>query len=254
LIFFNKLNDRNAGLVLAISLEPMRPTITYIRLLAFPLAVALLSAACGDFADFDRRRSLQTTQDPDRRIIINPGGYEDGGMPTPGQDGGLPAPSPDAGTPPPPTPDSGVTPSPTPDTGPVPPTGQCGMTTFEEQVFQLVNQERQKQGLPAYACDAKAVLVARNYSKLMCDTGHFSHYGPDGSTPWSRLKAGGVSFQTAGENIAAGQSTPQSVMNSWMNSSGHRANILSSSFAYIGVGYDNCGKGYNHYWTQNFFK
>lgn len=237
----------------------MRPNSKFAQLLALPVAAVLFAAACGDFADFDRRRSLQATQDPDRRIIINPGGNpggdQDGGAPWPGQDGGPPGPSPDSGgPPPPPTPDTGVTPPPKPDTGPVPPTGQCGMNTFEEQVFQLVNQQRQNQGLAAYACDAKAVLVARNYSKLMCDTGHFSHYGPDGSTPWSRLKAGGVSFQTAGENIAAGQSTPQSVMNSWMNSSGHRANILSGSFAYIGVGYDNCGKGYKHYWTQVFFK
>ena len=218
--------------------------------------VLFLLAACGDFDEFDRRRSgmgNNNTESPDRRIIINQG--EESQPPT--QDGGVPLPQPDSGlpTPPPGQPDSGVTPpTPQPDSGAPPSTAQCGMTTLEQQVFDIVNQKRQAAGLQPYQCDAKAVLVARAYSALMCKTGHFSHYGPDGSTPWTRLKAGGVSYSSAGENIAAGQSTPTSVMTSWMNSPGHRANIMSSSFTYIGVGYDNCGNGYGHYWTQSFFR
>jgi len=204
----------------------------------------VLLAACGDFDEFDRRVRQGAADSPDRRIIITPNASDAGVLTTDGTpqlDSGLP--EPDSTTPP--KTDIG---------GTAPPTGQCGMNSFEEQVFILVNQQRQQQGLTAYQCDAKAVKVARDYSALMCSTGHFSHYGPDGSTPWQRLTAGGVSYSTAGENIAAGQSTPQSVMTAWMNSSGHRANILSSSFTHIGVGYDTCGQGYNHYWTQSFFR
>jgi len=230
---------------------------THWSILALATSIVVLAAACGDFDEFDRRRAQQSNvSDPDdRRIIIAPNngnGYQDSGVVPPGQDAGI-APQQDSGINPPPQTDSGVTPPPTPDSGTTPPTGQCGMNSFEEQVFNLVNQQRQQQGLQPYQCDAKAVKVARDYSALMCSTGHFSHYGPDGSTPWTRLKAGGVSYSTAGENIAAGQTTPASVMNSWMNSSGHRANILSGSFSHIGVGYDNCGQGYKHYWTQTFF-
>jgi uncharacterized protein YkwD len=131
--------------------------------------------------------------------------------------------------------------------------GTCG-NDFETQVFNFVNQERTQRGLVPYQCDLQAGKVARDYSTLMCNTGHFSHTGPDGSSPWARLKNGGVSFTTAGENIAAGQTTPTSVMNAWMNSPGHRSNILNVKFTHIGVGYSNCGNGYKHYWTQNFFK
>jgi uncharacterized protein YkwD len=235
----------------------LRPT------LPLPIALLVLVASCGDFAEFDRRRAQQTSggsTNSDRRIIINkggsgggPGGNEGGGGGQ--QDAGVtPPPVLDGGGSPPPQADSGATPPPTPDSGPPPSTGKCGMNAFEEEVFNIVNQNRQNSGLQPYQCDAKAVQVARSYSALMCQTGHFSHYGPDGSTPWTRLKAGGVSYSSAGENIAAGQTTPEKVMTSWMNSSGHRANIMSSSFTHIGVGYDNCGNGYKHYWTQSFFR
>lgn len=215
-------------------------------------------AGCGDFDTFDRRRSAGNTTSPDRRIIINQGsGSNPGGtQPQPGtQPDGGGAPQSDGAVaphPPPQQPDSGVQPK--PDTGPPPSTAPCGFNAFETDVFNLVNKERASRGLTAYQCDTKAGKVARDYSALMCSTGHFSHTGPDGSSPWTRLKAGGVSYQTAGENIAAGQTTPASVMNSWMNSSGHRAAILSTSFAFIGVGYAYCNNGYKHYWTQTFFK
>ena len=82
----------------------------------------------------------------------------------------------------------------------------------------------------------------------MRDKGYFSHTSPTYGTPFQMMKSFGISYRTAGENIAYGYATPQAVMNGWMNSSGHRANILNASYTRIGVGYVPSG----HYWTQLF--
>ena len=82
----------------------------------------------------------------------------------------------------------------------------------------------------------------------MLNKGYFSHTSPTYGTPFQMIKAFGLSFRTAGENIARGYSTPQAVVNGWMNSSGHRANILNASYTQIGVGYVAQG----NYWTQMF--
>jgi len=139
------------------------------------------------------------------------------------------------------------------DAGPPAPPGICG-NSLETEVFNRVNQERTKQGLKTLNCDSIAAQVAHQYSQYMCNAGFFSHFGPDGSTPSSRLKAAGATFIGCGENIAAGQPTPQMVMQSWMNSSGHKANILSTKWSHIGVGYVSCSGGMKHYWTQDFLK
>jgi uncharacterized protein YkwD len=78
-----------------------------------------------------------------------------------------------------------------------------------------------------------------------------SHTGSDGSSPFDRMKRYGYNYRWAGENVAAGQSSPQDAMRSWMNSSGHRKNILNGKFRDIGVGYARGGR-YGHYWTQTF--
>ncbi|MCA9665291.1 MAG: hypothetical protein KC503_06875 [Myxococcales bacterium] len=232
-----------------------------LRIIAFPLlftALALLGA-CGDF-EFQRSRSQQNGGGEDSGPIIIVNGGTDSGAWNNNPDTGSNAPdagaTPDSGsTPPPQQQDSGTPPPPPPqqDSGtPPPPTGACG-SPEESEVLVIVNQERAKQGLAPLACDLKASAVARKYSEYMCTAGFFSHTGADGSSPWDRLSAGGVDFRGAGENIAAGQTSPASVMNSWMNSSGHRANILGN-YTHIGIGYNNCGKGYKHYWTQNFMR
>jgi uncharacterized protein YkwD len=82
----------------------------------------------------------------------------------------------------------------------------------------------------------------------MATTGYFSHQSPDYGSPFEMMKQYGISYRTAGENIAKGQTTPSEVMQSWMNSSGHRQNILKSDFTHIGIGY--CEQG-NH-WVQMF--
>lgn len=221
-----------------------------IKLPLLVLVSLAMVCSCGDFSDFDNRRNgsddRSKDNNPKRRIILNPSGPSPDSGVGGGEDGALPHSS-DSGTAP--APDTTLPPK--PDSGP--PSTTCG-SAFEDEVFRKVNQERAKGGLPPYHCHVKAGIVARNYSTLMCNTGHFSHTGPDGSSPWQRLKAGGVSYQTAGENIAAGQSSPTSVMSSWMKSPGHRGNIMSTKFTHIGVGYAFCGNGYKHYWTQAFIK
>lgn len=121
----------------------------------------------------------------------------------------------------------------------------------EEQVLSIVNQERQKQGLRPLQMDWELQRVARTKSQDMAQRNYFSHTSPTYGSPFDMMKQFGISYRAAGENIASGQRTPQEVMNSWMNSSGHRANILKSEFTHIGVGYYR-GGNYGHMWTQMF--
>ncbi|WP_082153604.1 SafA/ExsA family spore coat assembly protein [Bacillus sp. LL01] len=123
--------------------------------------------------------------------------------------------------------------------------------TQEEQVATLVNQERAKHGLKPLKLNWELSRVARYKSQDMIDKRYFSHTSPTYGSPFDMIRNFGISYRTAGENIAAGQKTPQEVMNAWMNSEGHRKNILSSQYTEIGVGYAKGGQ-YGHYWTQMF--
>ena len=123
---------------------------------------------------------------------------------------------------------------------------------FEQQVLDLVNQERQKAGLAPLSWNSDLANVARAHSKDMSVRNFMSHTNPDGLSPFDRIKNAGISYRSAAENIAAGQATPQSVMQGWMNSAGHKANILNPDLKEIGVGYFNSTTGYKHYWTQVF--
>ncbi|MBQ8545349.1 MAG: SafA/ExsA family spore coat assembly protein [Clostridia bacterium] len=128
------------------------------------------------------------------------------------------------------------------------PTTDSGVTSYEQEVVRLVNVERSKQGLAPLTSDWQLSRVARYKSQDMKDNGYFSHTSPTYGSPFEMMKSFGISYRTAGENIAKGQRTPSEVVNAWMNSSGHRANILNKSFTKIGVGYVSSG----HYWTQMF--
>jgi uncharacterized protein YkwD len=118
------------------------------------------------------------------------------------------------------------------------------------EVVRLVNVARADAGCQPLRVDTRLTTAARLHSQDMADHDYFSHTSLDGRTPWQRMEAQGYTA-ASGENIAAGYSTPASVMNAWMNSSGHRANILNCSSKAIGVG---IGKGgsYGTYWTQDF--
>lgn len=122
------------------------------------------------------------------------------------------------------------------------------VNAFEKKVVELTNVERQKQGLKPLVLDEALSKVAREKSLDMQRNKYFSHTSPTYGSPFDMMKKFGISFRTAGENIAMGQRTPEEVVNAWMNSSGHRQNILNPNFTHIGVGYVENG----NYWTQMF--
>lgn len=128
------------------------------------------------------------------------------------------------------------------------PQEDASVLNFESEVIRLVNELRVQNGLKPLTANWELSRVARYKSQDMADNHYFSHTSPTYGTPFQMIKAFGLSYRTAGENIAYGQRTPQAVVNAWMNSSGHRANILNASYTQIGVGYVADG----HYWTQMF--
>ena len=119
---------------------------------------------------------------------------------------------------------------------------------YEREVVRLVNAERAKNGLAPLTENWELSRVARYKSQDMADRHYFSHTSPTYGSPFDMMKAFGLSYRAAGENIAYGQRTPQAVVTAWMNSSGHRANILNANYTQIGVGYVANG----NYWTQMF--
>jgi uncharacterized YkwD family protein/spore coat assembly protein SafA len=128
------------------------------------------------------------------------------------------------------------------------PLTDSSVLNYEKEVVRLVNEIRVKNGLRELTYDWQLSRVARIKSQDMRDNRYFSHTSPTYGSPFQMMKSFGITYRSAGENIARGQQTPQAVVNAWMNSSGHRANILNSSFTHIGVGYVADGK----YWTQMF--
>lgn len=118
------------------------------------------------------------------------------------------------------------------------------------EVITLVNKERAAAGCSPLTANARLTRAAEDYSDVMARSGVMSHTGPDGSTMTTRVEAAGYAWSTLGENIARGQSDAAAVMDAWMNSPGHRANILNCSFKEIGVGLHSGDGG--PWWTQNF--
>lgn len=128
-----------------------------------------------------------------------------------------------------------------------------GEAAMEREVSTLVNQERAQNGLSPLTLADDLTAVARAHSRDMIDRNFFSHTNPDGQSPFDRLRSAGISYRAAAENIAYGQRTAEAVMNSWMNSSGHRANILSANVSEIGIGAVKSSSG-TVYWTQVFVR
>lgn len=168
---------------------------------------------------------------------------------------------PDTNTPasPTPTPTAKPTATPTPPAAETPEapetdtpsteTPNTGMGSYAEQVTALVNAERAKAGLPALKLRSDITAAANVRAREIKQS--FSHTRPNGSSFSTALKEQGVSYRYSGENIAWGQKSPEQVMNAWMNSEGHRANILNSNFNHIGIGYYQDEKGVKH-WVQLF--
>ncbi|MEK8126709.1 CAP domain-containing protein [Paenibacillus filicis] len=117
---------------------------------------------------------------------------------------------------------------------------------YAQQVLDLVNQERSKAGLNAVSMNSELSKVAMAKAQDMYNNNYFDHQSPTYGSPFDMMKSYGISYSTAGENIANGQSSPTEVMDQWMNSPGHRANILNTSYTQIGIAY------YNGEWVQEF--
>ncbi|MCJ0077739.1 CAP domain-containing protein [Clostridioides difficile] len=124
-------------------------------------------------------------------------------------------------------------------------------SAYQKEVVDLVNIERAKAGLNPLTLDSSISNVATKKSQDMIDNNYFSHNSPTYGSPFDMLKKFGISYKTAGENIAMGQKTPKEVVNAWMNSEGHRKNIMNPNFSKIGVGVAQKSGG-SIYWTQIF--
>ncbi|MBD1910635.1 CAP domain-containing protein [Leptolyngbya sp. FACHB-16] len=131
------------------------------------------------------------------------------------------------------------------------------MSTFLSEVLNLTNQFRQQNGLPALTYNARLGSAAQGHSQKMALQDFFNHVGLDGSEPEDRVSATGYQWSAVAENIAAGQRTPQDVVQGWIGSDGHRANMLDPNVTEIGLGYyflanDTGSVNPNTYWTQVF--
>ncbi|MBE3570892.1 MAG: hypothetical protein IMW92_12505 [Bacillales bacterium] len=124
------------------------------------------------------------------------------------------------------------------------------LKAYEQQVVDLTNKERAKYGLPPLKIDPTLSKMAREKANDMAVHHYFSHTSPTYGSPFDMMKQYGIQFTAAGENIAEGQRTPAEVVNDWMNSEGHRANILNKDYTHIGVGYVENG----NIWTQEFIQ
>lgn len=128
------------------------------------------------------------------------------------------------------------------------PSQSVSVSSYAQAVLDLVNRYRAQNGLTALTLDSSLCQVAQTKAQDMHDSGYFAHESPKYGTPFEMMSAFGISYKAAGENIAMGYSSPQAVVEGWMNSEGHRANILSSSFTKMGLGYVASG----NYWCQMF--
>ncbi|WP_308017448.1 CAP domain-containing protein [Alkalihalobacillus deserti] len=131
---------------------------------------------------------------------------------------------------------------------PAQPEETADISDIEAQVIELTNVERRNNGLSDLQADASLSNVARAKSNDMQQNNYFSHTSPTYGSPFDMIRDFDISYNSAGENIAQGQRSAQEVVQAWMDSEGHRANILNGDFTHIGVGYQQNG----HYWTQMF--
>lgn len=122
-------------------------------------------------------------------------------------------------------------------------------SSYGEEILQLVNKERTSRGLKALVLSADISKVAVEKSKDMAIYDYFAHESPNYGSPFDMMHKFGITYRAAGENIAMGYRTPADVMEGWMNSPGHKANILNKNFNKMGIGMYN---GKTIYWTQQF--
>ncbi|SFM01209.1 CAP domain-containing protein [Salibacterium qingdaonense] len=128
--------------------------------------------------------------------------------------------------------------------------GNPGEENLKAEVIALTNEERTKRGLNPLQENGTVAETAQAKSEDMAANDYFAHQSPTYGSPFQMLKEYGADFQAAAENIAAGQTTPEQAVEGWMNSEGHRKNILNEELTHIGIGYEENG----NYWTQMFIE
>ncbi len=133
-----------------------------------------------------------------------------------------------------------------------PVSGGSKAAQYQAKVLAITNQERADAGCKALKLDSKLTKAAQSHSEDMAKNNYFDHNSQDGRSPFDRMSDAGYKFSAAAENIAMGQQTPAAVMDAWMNSPGHKANILNCDYTEMGLGYA-VGNG-SPYWTQDFGK
>lgn len=131
-------------------------------------------------------------------------------------------------------------------------TTSSGLTADEAKAFQLLNADRAAHGLPALKLNMNLVRLAENYGQDMINRNYFSHYNPEGQSPFDRMNRAGISYSAAGENLAINTSVT-AAEKAFMNSSGHRANILNSNYTEVGIGVRTNSSG-SVYVVQEFIK
>ena len=128
-----------------------------------------------------------------------------------------------------------------------------GAADFRAEVVALTNAERAAAGCGPLSRHQSLDTAAQAHAEDMARHNYFSHTSRDGSSPWDRTRRSGYPSRSGqGENIAAGQATPATVVRGWMGSPGHRRNMLNCNYRSIGVGYTTASVGYRHLWVQNF--
>ena len=200
----------------------------------------------GQQADLNNMR-----EDLQRGIDVELPDFQRGGIPAP-TEGAAPAPQQEAPAPDQVAPSPQERQAPEQEAAPAPeqkaaPSG-TEISDFESKVIDLTNEQRRKNGLSNLQPDTALSNVALEKSNDMQAKNYFSHTSPTYGSPFDMMRDFGVSYNSAGENIAMGQPSPEEVVNAWMNSEGHRKNILSPNFTHIGVGHTSQG----NYWTQMF--
>ena len=134
-----------------------------------------------------------------------------------------------------------------------PSSGGTQTQQYQAEVLRLVNVERDKAGCNPLTANSALTTAAQDHAEDMLKNNYFDHNSQDGTSPFTRITSAGYKWSGAAENIAAGQQTPAAVMTAWMNSAGHKANILNCGLKEIGVGYAaGSGATYGQYWVQDF--
>ena len=229
----------------------------HFQLIASTVGAVVLVSGCGagfpsglpggfapDFGEMGppAYREQPTNLPPDFTMLPPPG------QPSTPSEPGTPTPKPTYPTPKPTYP----TPAPS---QPAPPDDSEYLSQLEDTILRMVNQERAKVGAKALAMETMRRNVARAHSKDMAVRSFFDHYNPDGKSPFDRMKAVGISYSTAGENIAYNtypvERAAQAAMDGWMNSDGHRKNIQNASYGRTGIGVYRSSNG-RVYFTQVF--